>query len=59
MMPGSARYHVTANYLFTYGKWDESKMCDRKGSKKRRMREIKKPRRHLMKTGRRKIEQDE
>ena len=56
MMPGSARYHITSNYLFTYGKWDESKIrCRRKGSEKRR-REINKSRRHLMKTGRRKLD---
>ena len=58
-LPGSARYHITSNYLFTYGKRDESKMCGRRGSTKRRMREINKPRRHLMKTRSRKIEQDE
>ena len=58
MMPGSARYHITTNLLFTYRKRDVPKMCGRKGSEKRRG-EINKSRRHLMKTRRRKIEQDE
>ena len=35
MIPGSSRYHITSNYLFTYGKRDESKMCCRKGSEKK------------------------
>ena len=34
-LPGSTRYHVTSNYLFTYGKRDESRMCGRKGSEKK------------------------
>ena len=35
MMLGSTKYHITSNYLFTYGKRDESKMCGRKGSEKK------------------------